>query len=116
LYVPPPDKQSRVHVLKIHTKKKPLADDVKIDVLADQTEGYTGADIAALASAAVMLALRERVAKYKDPKEAERTKEELKIHMSHFEVAMKKIRPLSKHEIDMYKNVSEQFGKPNITK
>jgi transitional endoplasmic reticulum ATPase len=116
LYVPPPDKQSRVHVLKIHTKKKPLADDVKIDVLADQTEGYTGADIAALASAAVMLALREHVAKYKDPKEAERSKEELKIHMSHFEEAMKKIRPLSKQEIDMYKNVSEQFGKPNITK
>jgi len=116
LYVPPPDKQSRVHVLKIHTKKKPLADDVKIDVLADQTEGYTGADIAALASAAVMLALREHVAKYKDPKEAERTKEELKIHMSHFEEAMKKIRPLSKQEIDMYKNVSEQFGKPNIAK
>ena len=71
LYVPPPDKDSRVQVLKIHTKKKPLADDVKIDVLADQTEGYTGADIAALASAAVMLALREHVAKYKDPKEAE---------------------------------------------
>ena len=116
LYVPPPDKQSRVHVLRIHTKKKPLADDVKIDVLADQTEGYTGADIAALASAAVMLALREHVAKYKDPKEAERTKEELKIHMSHFEEAMKKIRPLSKQEIDMYKNVSEQFGKPNIAK
>ena len=116
LYVPPPDKESRVHVLKIHTKKKPLADDVKIDVLADQTEGYTGADIAALASAAVMLALREHVAKYKDPKEAERTKEELKIHMNHFEEAMKKIRPLSKQEIDMYKNVSEQFGKPNIAK
>jgi transitional endoplasmic reticulum ATPase len=116
LYVPPPDKEARVHVLKIHTKKKPLADDVKIDVLADQTEGYTGADIAALASAAVMLALREHVAKYKDPKEAERTKEELKIHMSHFEEAMKKIRPLSKQEIDMYKNVSEQFGKPNIAK
>jgi transitional endoplasmic reticulum ATPase len=116
LYVPPPDKQSRVHVLKIHTKKKPLADDVKIDVLADQTEGYTGADIAALASAAVMLALREHVAKYKDPKDAERSKEELKIHMSHFEEAMKKIRPLSKQEIDMYKNVSEQFGKPNIAK
>jgi transitional endoplasmic reticulum ATPase len=116
LYVPPPDKDSRIQVLKIHTKKKPLADDVKIDVLADQTEGYTGADIAALASAAVMLALREHVAKYKDPKEAERTKEELKIHKNHFEEAMKKIRPLSKQEIDMYKNVSEQFGKPNITK
>jgi transitional endoplasmic reticulum ATPase len=116
LFVPPPDKESRVQVFKIHTKKKPLADDVKIDQLANKTEGYTGADIAALASAAVMLALREHVAKYKDPKEAERTKEELKIHMSHFEEAMKKIRPLSKQEIDMYKNIAEQFGKPNITK
>ena len=116
LYVPPPDKESRLQVIKIHTTKKPLADDVKIDVLADQTEGYTGADIAALASAAVMLALREHVAKYKDPKEAERTKEELKVHMSHFEEAMKKIRPLSKQEIDMYKNIAEQFGKPNIAK
>lgn len=116
LFVPPPEKESRVQVFKIHTKKKPLADDVKIDQLANKTEGYTGADIAALASAAVMLALREHVAKYKDPKEAERTKEELKIHMSHFEEAMKKIRPLSKQEIDMYKNIAEQFGKPNITK
>lgn len=116
LYVPPPDKESRLQVIKIHTMKKPLADDVKIDVLADQTEGYTGADIAALASAAVMLALREHVAKYKDPKEAERAKEELKIHMSHFEEAMKKIRPLSKQEIDMYKNIAVQFGKPNIAK
>ena len=116
LFVPPPDKESRVQVFKIHTKKKPLADDVKIDQLANKTEGYTGADIAALASAAVMLALREHVAKYKDPKEAERTKEELKIHMSHFEEAMKKIRPLSKQEIDMYKNIAEQFGKPTIAK
>ena len=65
LYVPPPDKESRLQVIKIHTTKKPLADDVKIDVLADQTEGYTGADIAALASAAVMLALREHVANTK---------------------------------------------------
>src|SRR6476469_1226183 len=116
LYVSPPDRESRIQILKIHTTKKPLADDVKIDVLEDQTEEYTGADIAALASAAVMLALREHVEKYKDPKEAERTKEELKIHMSHFEEAMKKIRPLSKQEIDMYKNIAVQFGKPNIAK
>ena len=50
---------------------------------------------ASLSSAAVMLALREHVSKYKDPKEAEEHKEELKIHRTHFEEAMKKIRPLS---------------------
>ncbi|MGZ5510448.1 MAG: CDC48 family AAA ATPase, partial [Nitrososphaeraceae archaeon] len=98
LYVPPPDRDSRVQIIKIHIKKKPLDDVVDIEKLADQTDGYTGADIASLSSAAVMLALREHVSKYKDPKEAEQHKDELKIHMQHFEDAMKKIRPLSTQE------------------
>jgi transitional endoplasmic reticulum ATPase len=116
LYVPPPDKEARMQILKIHTSKKPLADDVNIDTIANQTEGYTGADIAALASAAVMLALRTHIEKYKDPKKAESAKNELKVHMKNFEEAMKKIRPLSKHEIDTYKNIAEQFGMPATTK
>ena len=116
LYVPPPDKESRIQIFKIHTSKKPLAADINIEALAGHTEGYTGADIAALASAAVMLALREHIEKYKDPKKADEAKDELKIHMKNFEEAMKKIRPLSKHEIESYKNIAEQFGKPNMTK
>lgn len=116
LYVPPPEKESRIKIFKIHTSKKPLADDVEVEALAAQTEGYTGADIAALASAAVMLALREHIEKYKDPKKAESAKTELKIHMKHFEEAMKKIRPLSKHEIETYRSIAERFGKPELTK
>ncbi|HSA74662.1 MAG TPA: CDC48 family AAA ATPase, partial [Candidatus Nitrosocosmicus sp.] len=114
LYVSPPDDESRKHIFTIHTQKKPLSDDVKIDVLVEKTKGYTGADIAALASAAVMLSLREHITKYKDPKEAESKKDELKITMKHFEEAMKKIRPLSNQEINMYEKVAERFGKPNI--
>ncbi len=114
LYVPPPDRESRIQILKIHLKKKPLDKSVDIERLAEQTDGYTGADIASLSSAAVMLALREHVSKYKDPKEAEEHKEELKIHMPHFENAMKKIRPLSMQELNMYKVIAEQFGKPDI--
>jgi hypothetical protein len=34
--------------------------------------------------------------------------------MKHFEEAMKKIRPLSNQELSMYKNISEQFGRPEI--
>lgn len=112
LYVPPPDKNSRLQIIKIHTKKKPLAEDINMDDLVGHTEGYTGADIASLASAAVMLALREHVAKYKDPKEADSHQQELKIHMKHFEDAMKKIRPLSVQELNMYRQISQQFGKP----
>lgn len=112
LYVPLPDKNSRLQIIKIHTKKKPLAEDINMDDLVGHTEGYTGADIASLASAAVMLALREHVAKYKDPKEAVSHQQELKIHMKHFEDAMKKIRPLSVQELDMYRQIAQQFGKP----
>jgi transitional endoplasmic reticulum ATPase len=116
LYVPPPDKEARTQIFKIHTSKKPLAEDVNIDTLANQTEGYTGADIAALASAAVMLALRGHIDKYKDPKKAELAKGELKIHMKNFEEAMRKIRPLSKHEIESYRDIAEKFGRPEMTR
>src|SRR5215831_20559568 len=115
LYVPPPDRNSRIQIIKIHTKKKPLAEDVKVEALADHTDGYTGADIASLSSAAVMLALREHVTKYQSPEEAKKNVQELKIHMRYFEEAMKKIRPLSTQELNMYKKISEQFGKPDIS-
>jgi transitional endoplasmic reticulum ATPase len=115
LYVPPPDRDSRIQIIKIHTKKKPLAEDVKFEELADHTDGYTGADIASLSSAAVMLALREHITKYQSPEEAKKNVQELKIYMRHFEEAMKKIRPLSMQELDMYKKISEQFGKPEIS-
>jgi len=114
LYVPSPDRDSRIQIIKIHTKKKPLADDVDIEKLADHTDRYTGADIASLSSAAVMLALREHISKYKDPKEADSHTQELKIHMKHFEDAIKKIRPLSTQELNMYKGIADQFGKPEL--
>ena len=99
LYVSPPDYDSRIQIVKIHTDKKPLAPDFKIEELAAKTDGYTGADIASLTSAAVMLALREHIAKYKDPKEAKKNAQELKIQTKHFEEAMKKVRPLSSQEL-----------------
>ena len=46
LYVAPPDRDSRFQIIKIHSQKTPLAEDVNILHLADITEGYTGADIA----------------------------------------------------------------------
>jgi transitional endoplasmic reticulum ATPase len=114
LYVPPPDKEARLQILKIHTKNKPLADDVKLDQVAEHTEAYTGADIASLSSAAVMLAVREHVSRYPKPEEADKHAQELKIHMSHFEEAMKKIRPLSKQELNVYKRIADDFGKPEF--
>ena len=79
LYVSPPDRESRLQILKIHTKSKPLSDDVNLQQLADLSEGYTGADISSMSSGAVMLALRKHILKYPDPDEAEKYAKEAKI-------------------------------------
>jgi transitional endoplasmic reticulum ATPase len=115
LYVPPPDRDTRVEIIKIHTRDIPLAEDVNIEHLADMTENFTGADIASFTSTAVMLAIREHVYKYEDPINAEKHVKELKVGMSYMEQAIQKIRPLSKQETDWYKRIEEKFGKPRIS-
>lgn len=62
LYVPPPDKESRLEILRVHTRKNTLADDVDLEMVADSTDCFTGAELAGLCSEAVMAALRESLA------------------------------------------------------
>ena len=114
IYIPPPDRDSRIEIIKIHTQNIPLASDVVIETLADRTEGYTGADIASVVSASLMLAIKEHLSKHPDPKDAETHADELRVGIWNIEEAMKKIRPLSKHELDWYRRVAEQFGKPPV--
>ncbi|MEM4343247.1 MAG: CDC48 family AAA ATPase, partial [Candidatus Caldarchaeum sp.] len=61
LYVPPPDRASRLAIFKIHTREMPLDADVDLEALASITEGYTGADIEAVVREAAMLAARENI-------------------------------------------------------
>jgi len=83
LEVPPPDKDARKQIFQIHTKKKPLDSDVKLDKLVEMTDGMTGAEIVAIVNAAAMTAIKEHV-NLKGSK--------LKISMKHFEGAFSKIR------------------------
>ncbi|MEM2338268.1 MAG: CDC48 family AAA ATPase [Candidatus Bathyarchaeia archaeon] len=110
LYVPLPDLEARKEILKIHLKKKPLAEDISIDDLAKRTEGYTGADLAAICNTAVMLAIREHIMENKNPEEAKKGLKNLKIHKRHFEEALKKVKPISQRELEMYKRISEEFA------
>ncbi|MEM2738980.1 MAG: CDC48 family AAA ATPase, partial [Candidatus Bathyarchaeia archaeon] len=105
LYVPLPDLEARKEILKIHLKKKPLAEDISIDDLAKRTEGYTGADLAAICNTAVMLAIREHIMENKNPEEAKKGLKNLKIHKRHFEEALKKVKPISQRELEMYKRI-----------
>jgi transitional endoplasmic reticulum ATPase len=93
LSVPVPDLEARKQILKIHLEKKPLADDVKIDVLADKTEGYSGADLAALANSTSMLVIKEHITKSKTLEKAKETLKDLKISMKDFEKTLEKMKP-----------------------
>jgi len=53
-----PDVKGREEILKVHTKGKPLADEVNLSVLAKRTPGFSGADIENLANEAALLAVR----------------------------------------------------------
>jgi cell division protease FtsH len=53
-----PDVKGRVEVLKVHTKGKPLNDDIVFEVIARQTPGFSGADLANAVNEAAILAAR----------------------------------------------------------
>ena len=53
-----PDVKGRVQILEVHSKGKPLDDDVEMQVIAKQTPGFSGADLANLANEAALLAAR----------------------------------------------------------
>ncbi len=94
VYVGVPDWKARKAIFEVHTEEMPLKG-VDIDWLADQTDGYVGADIEGLCREAGMIALR------KDLKSKNVTKAD-------FEEALKAIRPsATKETIKYYESIKE---------
>ena len=60
VFVPPPDMAGRHEILEVHTRGKPLAQDVDLERVARHTSGLTGADLANLANEAAILAGRHK--------------------------------------------------------
>jgi len=56
--VPKPDIKGRTEILKVHTAKTPVAENVNLEVLARGTPGFSGADLANLVNEAALLAAR----------------------------------------------------------
>jgi transitional endoplasmic reticulum ATPase len=79
IYVPAPDEKTRVEILKIHTRSMPLKG-VNLEKIAKETDGYSGADLEALAREAALYALRD------DPKSKD-------VGQKDFEMALKRIKP-----------------------
>jgi transitional endoplasmic reticulum ATPase len=93
--VPPPDRKARLEILKIHTRRVPLASDVDLEKLADMTNGFTGADLEALVREAIMLALREKL-------------EAREVSMKYFLEALKVVKPsLSEDVMEKYQSIEK---------
>ena len=60
VFVPPPDMAGRRQILEVHTRDKPLAQDIDLERVARHAAGLTGADLANLANEAAILAGRQK--------------------------------------------------------
>lgn len=75
-----PNEDARLSIFKVHTEDMPLADDVSLEKLAKQTDGYVGADIEAVCREAAMLTLRNNL-------DAEN------VPYKYFKEALEKVKP-----------------------
>jgi transitional endoplasmic reticulum ATPase len=82
LEVPKPDLRAREDIFRVHTRGKPLENNVSLEELAEETEGLVGADIASICQKASLLAIRE----FLESKEEDL--EKLVIEKRHFMEAM----------------------------
>ena len=89
LYVPPPDEKGRLEIIKILTKKMPLANDVKLKEIAVATQNYTGADLSALCREAAVQAMRNNATK---------------ITSADFANGLKQVKPSITKEVDQWYN------------
>ena len=59
IYIPNPDKKTRLEILKLYAKDRPLAEDVDLEIIASQTHGMASADMEAILTEGAMIAIRE---------------------------------------------------------
>ncbi|MEM0496829.1 MAG: AAA family ATPase, partial [Acidilobaceae archaeon] len=97
IYVPPPDRNARKEIFRVHLRRVPVASDVDIDKLAELTEGYTGADIEAIVREAVMLKLRDKL-------------EPGPVEMKYFLKALEKVRPsLTSEDVERFERTYREL-------
>lgn len=101
IFVKPPDRNGRALLFKINLGNVPLADDVDFDKLADESRGFTGADIAGIAREVKMRALDESI----------KTSEETKITMNDLETVVEDTKPSAPDsEMSTYLNFLAAYG------
>ena len=104
IYIPLPDRDSRISIFKANLRKSPVADDITFEQLADVTDGFSGADITEICQRAAKNAIRDAITvdieRQKRVEDGELTQEEADalpdsvpcITRAHFEASMSKAR------------------------
>lgn len=101
IYVPVPEEEGRLQILKIHTEQMPMADDVELEKMAAATRGYTGADLEDLVRRAGLLALRENL-------------EVDIVQMRHFDKALEDTRASVTPEMEReYEEIADSLKREN---
>ena len=100
IVIPVPNAEGRLTILKIHSCRMPLADDVDLERLAQITYGFVGADLEALCKEAGMVTLRRYVELYGKDKidEILAETENLQITKEDFLTALREIEPSATRE------------------
>ena len=104
IYIPLPDRDSRISIFKANLRKSPIADDITFEQLADVTDGFSGADITEICQRAAKNAIRDAITadieRQKRVEDGDLTQEEADalpdpvpcITRAHFEASMSKAR------------------------
>jgi transitional endoplasmic reticulum ATPase len=98
IYIPPPDEKSRLQILRIHLRGKPLDKDVNLSMLAEKTKNYSGADLSALCYEASMNLIRRAKKGYTE------------ISVADFSSALKKVKSsITQEDIAYFDEIAKMY-------
>ena len=102
IHIGAPNANSRLHILKIHTRNMPLTNPDILKTIADQTYGFTGADLSSLVKESAMIVLRRLLPEIKlneDEPISESVLKKLVVSEDDLKDALKVVRPSALREI-----------------
>lgn len=110
IHVPVPDESTRKAIFQVHTKNKPLADDVDMEWLASETDGYVGADIEALCREASLVTSRSVIGDESPDGVTDRL-DGVEITQEQFKAALEKMSPSVGEDVrEHYENVELEMN------
>jgi transitional endoplasmic reticulum ATPase len=95
LEIPLPDRESRGQIFRIGMLAKPIEPDVSVDSIADQTEGFNGAEIQAICTRAALIAIRETIGHNRAAALIDGV--DIRITADHVQLALEEVRTQSQH-------------------